>query len=716
MTRARARWLALLREPWLVYAIGVVLFSALSLFQWPIVAGDTDLWYHLTGGRYILEHRELPHDSFFSFLWPPRPWVDYFWGFQVFVYALHQWGGYPALIAFRGAIYLATAALILRLLLTGRDRQTPVPWLVFLALSACLFLLPRWLGVRPHLFTYLFIVAFIWILERRPRAAWGLPALGVVWCNVHGVVYPVMLLLLGAYVLEALVHRLQGQAALARHHRMILLPAVATMATVFLTPHGARLLAVPFISTAGASRYIAELQPYRLYELFSYAITFMTPAHLTIFNAFFLVLCVAILLAWRRRPLRVSHLIMAAGGLALLGRGVRFTCECLLLALPLVRATPLIPTTHLARRVARPVYVAGAALLLLLPLNFVMGVFHGRPRSPVSDRRLPVGIAAFLERVGPGGTLLNGPNSGGYLQWRLYPRYRIFMDMQIPFLFTDEDMVLAQQVFANPTAFGTFSRTYRPTFVSVPNGSKEFVKVITAFPDYVLVFFDDVEVLYVDRAQAPAIAQRYRLAALDPFTLVEKDIEELLEETEDRGPLLAELHQVLAVDPRGALANQLAGEIFNDEQAYGRALPHAEAMIRTYPEDAAGYRIQGDALKGLRRFEAAIAAYQAAMGRSSPSSRPRLYEKIGLVQFARGDYAAAYRLLNAYVDRFSSETSVETLFSLGSSARLAGHPREAERVLTSLAAHTVSPDDPVWAERLRQELALLGADRGKGVW
>jgi len=715
MRAARGSVARVFKEPWLVYAVGVVLFCGVAMFQWPIVAGDTDLWYHLSGGRYIVEHRALPTTSFFSFLLPPRPWVDYYWGFQALVYSLYQWGGYPALIVLRASLYLVAAGLILHFFFAGRDRRAPMAWLVFLALASCLFLLPRWLGVRPHLFTYLFIIAFIWILERHPRAAWGLPALGLVWGNIHGVVYPVMLLIVGAYGLEALMASVRGPASRARQARQVLLPALATAGTVLLTPHGVRLLPVPFISTAGASQYIAELAPYRFYDLFSYTITFMTPGHLTVFNVLFLVLCAAALLACRQRPLRVSHLVMAAGGLALVLRGVRFTNECLLLALPLLRATPLIATTHLATRAGRVVYLAGAAWLLLLPLNFAMAVFHDRPRYPVSDQRLPQGLVTFLERVGTGGTVLNSPNTGGYLQWRLYPGYRIFMDMQVPFLFTDEDMALAQDVFANPETFDRVRRAYRPTFVCVPNGRKEFADVIRAFPDYALVFFDDVEVLYVDRSQAPAIAQRHGLTALDPFTLVGQDIDDLLKEAGDRGPMLRELHHILAVDPRGAFANQLAAELYNDERAYARALPHAEAIIRSYPEYAAGFRLQGDALKGLGRFDDAVAAYQAAIGRSQPSNRPRLYEKIGLVRFAQQDYAAAYRLLSRYADRFSAETPIETLVSLGASARLTGRPREAKRILTYLAAYKVRPDDPVWAARVREELTRLGVPDAAGA-
>lgn len=58
-----------------VYLILLLALSFYYLIRWPIVALDTDLWYHLNGGRYILENKSLPTTSFFSFISPP-PGMD----------------------------------------------------------------------------------------------------------------------------------------------------------------------------------------------------------------------------------------------------------------------------------------------------------------------------------------------------------------------------------------------------------------------------------------------------------------------------------------------------------------------------------------------------------------------------------------------------------------------------------------------------------------
>ena len=79
---------------------------------WPIVGYDTDLWYHLSGGRYFWQNGTIPHDSYFSFIVPSKAWYDYYWMFQAIVYKIFQWAGYPGLVALRCLLYVLTSLFI----------------------------------------------------------------------------------------------------------------------------------------------------------------------------------------------------------------------------------------------------------------------------------------------------------------------------------------------------------------------------------------------------------------------------------------------------------------------------------------------------------------------------------------------------------------------------------------------------------------------------
>src|SRR6185436_9594335 len=85
------------------------------------------------------------------------------------------------------------------------------PYHLFLLVLFLLVFLQRFGTVRPHLFSFLLVAGLLYILEHRPDRAWLLPPLGVLQCNLHGIEYPVLLLVLGAYLSEAVRDRVRGR-------------------------------------------------------------------------------------------------------------------------------------------------------------------------------------------------------------------------------------------------------------------------------------------------------------------------------------------------------------------------------------------------------------------------------------------------------------------------------------------------------------------------
>ncbi len=121
----------------------------------------------------------------------------------------------------------------------------------------------------------------------------------------------------------------------------------------------------------------------------------------------------------------------------------------------------------------------------------------------MSARDLPEGVALFLKRVNGSGSVMNHPDTGGYYEWELYPRYKIFMDLQVPFLFPAEDFETARNVYVDQRALRKVITRYRPDFIAVPIGMQGFKTLIADHPQYHLIFFDDAEVLYGDSSRKP---------------------------------------------------------------------------------------------------------------------------------------------------------------------------------------------------------------------
>jgi hypothetical protein len=283
-----------------------------------------------------------------------------------------------------------------------------------------------------------------------------------------------------------------------------------------VTPHGVALLATPFaeVSFAGQHRGAA---PARSWSPLQLSLNGLLVSQASLRTVLVALAAVAALASLRRATLRPAHLILLAGGAVLLLRMQRFSVEYAQIALPLLGAFR--PPSFAKGALPRGIALAGILLVSLLSLRYLAQIFDTRCAFPVCTRGLPDGAVAFLDRAGATGDVLNHPNEGGYLEWELYPRQKIFVDLQTPFLFPDGAIFAADQAFQDPVVLAVLIGSYAPAFLLVPNQLRGFASIAASFPDYAPVFVDDACVLYASASQNPDLVERNRLRAIDPFAL-----------------------------------------------------------------------------------------------------------------------------------------------------------------------------------------------------
>ncbi len=695
-------------EQWalLLYAIGLWALGVFYLLRWPIVAADTDLWFHLSHGQYLFEHHRISDHSYFSFITPPRLWLNYAWLFQAILYVIYTWwGGYYGLLVFRAAMYAVTMALIARYLYRTWDRHRVFSWPIVLFTVYCMVMILRDTLLRPHLLTYALISAFLLLLEFPTRVTLVLPLLAIVWCNVHGVMYPILILLAGVYVLEHFLTRLRGDRFKTEQLRTLLLPATLSCLAIYLTPHGTSLIPLPFVPKAYIQTMVREFRLLTPPELSSIHITEWAPTYLSVFNLLLAAAGLSALTAIIRRRLKVSHWILFLAGVFLLQHGVRFFNECSLLSLPILAANP--PLSPAKGRGRMPVVVRWTVIVMLMamPVAFLGKGFERRSRYPLSARYLPEGVAAFLTTVDVGGTVLNEPNFGGYLRWALYPRYKIFIDLEGPMYFTNADFYQAINAFADKGVLGSLIDQYRPTFIAGPMTGQTFRRMMSSFSHYVPVFVDDAAILYVDQEQQRALAEHYRLNVLAALRLDDEGGVFRFEESQ-RGPALEELTRLTQLYPHGRIANYLAGTLLCEQGKYDEARVHAEAVLRTAPDSPLGYQLLGDVWKGLGMFDRAVACYRRALKREEGEAALRgIYRNIGLICLKERRFQRAYRALRKGVQPYDARTPVEDLCLLGYSAFFAGKREEGAGILRFTSTYRAGGDTAACGKTLKAELA-----------
>src|SRR4029077_2838853 len=143
----------------------VVLLALLYLipsFQAMLPIDDTDIWWRLRTGQWIVENHAVPVKDFISPYTTGRPWIEYSWSFEALVYALHARWGLVGLVYFIVAMALIIAFVAHQLV---RRAALPFPFevaLVGLALAAMKPLMTP----RPWLFTIVFFSVELTIIAQ----------------------------------------------------------------------------------------------------------------------------------------------------------------------------------------------------------------------------------------------------------------------------------------------------------------------------------------------------------------------------------------------------------------------------------------------------------------------------------------------------------------------------------------------------------------------
>ncbi len=386
---------------------------------------ESDLFWHLASGRWMVERGAIPRHDPFRFTPPELPWIDHEWLFQLLAWGIERLAGLDGLIVARAAALAGFALLLFAL--TRRAGLSPA-LAGLLALGGMLGVRPRFL-VRPEivtLFALLLLLAGLgrWLERRRPAILGGLALLVVVWVNFHG-----QALLAPAVAGLFLAGATWGGAPLAA--RQVVGPPLLFAGCLLANPYGWRLIEVP-LGILGALGDLPAANP-------EWLSSFAAPQPY-LYGGF----AVVATLAWAARRASgrwpAPEWGLPALGLALLAlAGVRHQALFFAVATPFAaHALAALPEAS-GGALRRERRLAAATVLLAL----AAGAWAAFPPAsgPLSPRhgglgfgfgiardRFPLRLAELLAAHPGVGPLYNDFVHGGYLIWRLHPPRRVFLD------------------------------------------------------------------------------------------------------------------------------------------------------------------------------------------------------------------------------------------------------------------------------------------------
>ena len=468
---------------------------ALLVLAFPIF--NPDVFWHLSAGRWIWSHHAVPRVDALSFTRAGTPWIDFEWLTQVVWYAVERTYGMWGLWALKVALLVAAF-----LCVDGLLRDRGATRLARAAAAALWF--GAALGVADMRADLPSLILFSWLLRRleagRASFLFGFCAFAL-WSNLHlGFVF--------GYALYAIY--LAAALRSGRPSKPIFGEALGAVFGTALNPYGLGVLRVFFAhaTTASPNSLVMEWQHAAWHYPF-------------------------------QRPLIMAFVVVAAAAtLDQLGRKR--------VSLGLFAATVLFGVAAAAgARFGAFFGTAGAALaftafpepallsvlLGLLALTPAIPILRQSWRYPFHDNyvaRRAVEFIASEDATLGGLRLFNQYEWGGYLGWRMGEGYPVFGDGR--YLFADQ-LTDIQAALETPEKLADYAACRRlDGFLIADYPAMRTKSVVAAggevrplarpwyveeFPRerWALVYWDELALIFVDRARAPAAwvaAHEYR--------------------------------------------------------------------------------------------------------------------------------------------------------------------------------------------------------------
>lgn len=395
------------------------LVVALGCFTMALrTVADPDVWWHLRTGQLIWQKHAIFRTDPFSYTRFGRPWINHEWLTDTIIYAVYKIGSWTALSILFAA--LASAALLLAY--TRCKARPAIAALVTVCGAAAA--MPS-LGVRPQVISFLFGSLFLWVLDRspdQPKVLFWLIPLTLLWVNLHAG-YAVGIAFISVFLVGAILNAILGSVTWPKateESRNLILTLIGCLAVVPINPYGTAMYQYPF-TTLHSQAMQSAIQEWASPNFHG---TIHLPTLLLILALFFL-------LAIRPQKLSPRDVLFLTTGVTGALLSVRHIALFVLIAIPIVSHLlessrhPNVgkTSTGLRQRIFNSLLISG---ILAFAVARAVEIHSRQARNELAD--YPEKAAAFLAHRDSGGRLLNPYDWGGYLIWKLYPKWPVFID------------------------------------------------------------------------------------------------------------------------------------------------------------------------------------------------------------------------------------------------------------------------------------------------
>lgn len=259
-------------------SISLVLFIiALSIFMMLFSGSDSDYYWHIKAGKYMIENKEILTKDIFSWYMVGKPWFSHEWLFEIIIAMMASI--FPNKHIF---IFVLSNLLFINLFILFSNKKNYQKNIVFSLLWITFSLiLTTTLRARPYMISNIFLAMIIYFLydlikNEKSRKIYFIPLIALLWSNIHGgssnLIYIVLFIFLITGQFKFNFTKVESKKNTALQTKKIILVILLSIIAISINPQGINMLFYPYQNIADTfmQQTISEWQPTTLSSLSHY--------------------------------------------------------------------------------------------------------------------------------------------------------------------------------------------------------------------------------------------------------------------------------------------------------------------------------------------------------------------------------------------------------------------------------------------------------------
>ena len=413
----------------------VIAITFIGLFAMAVrTPADTDMYWHLRSGQYIVENRMVPTSDPFSWTMAGTAWVDVHWLSQIVLFVTYTLAGYPGLSLLVAALVVVACVWVWKQMSGGVFLRAAI--VILTAATAAATWTPRSQMATFLLTALLSYILFLYKWKRVDRL-WIVPLIFCVWINLHGG-YIAGLMLLGTLLVGEGAQIVIGKLgighlevqALSEDSRLtwpqlrkLMVIALISIAVLLINPYTIEALRLPFktVGIGVLQDFIQEWTSPNFHQLFLQPMIWM-------------LLFTLVSIGWSRRRLDVTDALTLSLFVYITLLAQRNIGLFAIICAPILsrHLSALFDRSKWAgRSLSRGSPIVNALLVGLIAFAAAIKITVALLPATIDQAQrqaLPIGAVDWIAQHKPDGLMFNSYNWGGYLLWRLYPQYPVYVD------------------------------------------------------------------------------------------------------------------------------------------------------------------------------------------------------------------------------------------------------------------------------------------------